>query len=155
MKKYRFYIILFILLSILISIVLFMGMVHIPYNQQKNELFSHKKTISLANSIDFVSFEQYNGHQVYYIGQDDQEVYVFDNQDQLVKKELIENLHEDEVKNYLVNEYGIDSATIKLTLGYENKTMSYQYILETTQSVNYLYFDALSGELIKTYEFGS
>lgn len=156
MKKYRFYIVLFILLSVLVSILIFIQMVHIPYNKQKNDLKISQREAMEKNKISSLDcFDQYNGHEVYYIGKDLENVYVFNNNFQLVKKEKIELLNEEAVRVYLINEYGLNEDDIILETGYENKVISYVFKLKQEGNVKYLYFDALSGELIKTYEFES
>lgn len=155
MKKYRFYIIFFTLLTILLSILIFIRTIHLPYYNQKNSVTKVKYDIlSSMNLNEFESFEQYNGQNVYYIAKDTKYVYVFDESKQKIKQELVSDLKEEVIKQKLIELYQIEDE-INLTLGYENKVLSYLYIKKLDNQISYIYFNAITGELIKTYEFGS
>ncbi len=153
MKKYKINIILCVLSIIFIIIGTFMYVVHIPYHNEKKSINTNKYQIMEQYDIpQFNTFEQYNGQAVYYIGTTDEYVYVFNTDHTTLVKVNKNQLQEDKVKHYIRdNEKMVDP--ISLTFGYENGVLTYNYTQNSEISI-YMYFNAITGDLIKIYEFG-
>lgn len=154
MKKGKFYVLLITLSVILIFISGFIYFFHEPYNRAENKVLSAKKEALAMNKIEsFTEFTQYNSQDIYYIGQDEENIYVFNSDYLMVKKEPLETIQLDLVKERLAADYNVtDFSTLEL--GYENKMISYLCRQNLGNVTQYIYLNAQDGSEIKFYELG-
>lgn len=154
MKKGKFYL-LFITLSVILMLISgFIYCFQEPYNRAENKVLNAQKEVMRINKIDsFEEFNQYNSQNIYYIGQDKKYVYVFNDSYQMVKKEELDTLQLDLVKERLVNDYQVEDFG-QLELGYENKMLSYLCRQDLGNVTQYIYLNAQDATEIKFYELG-
>lgn len=154
MKKGKYYILLITLSVILICITGFIYFFHEPYNKAENSVLAAKKEIMTLNNIETLNeFKQYNSQDIYFIGQDEENIYVFNSTYQMVKKERLETIQLDLVKERLVTSYNVSDYST-LELGYENKMLSYLCRQNLGNVTQYIYLNAQDGSEIKFYELG-
>lgn len=154
MKKGKFIILLVVLISVLLTIVGFIYFFHQPYTKWKQDLNEAKYEVLEKNDLNSLDeFHQYNTFNLYYIGKDENNVYVFNEEYQMIKWEELSSLNEELVKERLASDYGITDFE-HLELGYENKTLCYLCRNNLDNITQYIYLNAQDGTEIKFYELG-
>ena len=151
MKKYQFIVLFCVLACILGSVVGFIYVYHNPYTTHKAMLNQIKQELIQNNNLSLTDLAEYNSTNVYYITSDDQKIYVFNEDQELIKYEDKKNIDEEKIKTILKENYNVDERA-KLDLGYENKNLCYRCFNEVDGKLQYIYLNAIDGTEIKMYE---